>query len=341
VLRLLGAGAVAAVAGTSRPATAASDASGSPMRYVGVRWPAGAGSGRIRFADRTGRFGAWRRIAAGCGGGSGDDGGAAAEQSALVPVGGAGRFEVRLPPGGRAVALTAREGPPASAISAAQLTGCRYLNRAAWGADESLRFDATGAERYPQTYWPVQTLTVHHTATANDDPDPAARMRAIYRYQTIDQGYGDFGYHFLIDEAGSVYEGRYSGEDGIPGFDTQRRMVNAAHVGGFNAGNVGVVLLGTFIDREPTAAARHTLIRLLAAIAGCTGLDPLATTSYVNPISGATRTLPVIPGHRDWAATECPGGVLYAQIPAIRQQVADLLAAGRVASFEPVAGAGS
>ncbi|GAA3347015.1 hypothetical protein GCM10020358_60200 [Amorphoplanes nipponensis] len=162
-------------------------------------------------------------------------------------------------------------------------------------------------------------------------------MRSIYRYQTLDRGYGDFGYHFLVDEAGSVYEGRYSGEDGVPGFDTQRRMVNASHVGGFNAGNVGVVLLGTFVDRAPTAAARDTLVRLLAAIAGWTGLDPLATTSYVNPISGATRTLPVIPGHRDWTATECPGGVLAAQLPAIRQQVADLLAAGPAPSLQPVA----
>jgi hypothetical protein len=347
VLGLLGAAAVTAVVGRNQPAAAApalpgtTAAPGSPVRYVGVRWPAGAGSGRIRFADRAGRFGAWRRIPAGCGGGSGDAGGTDAEQTALVPAGGAGRFEVQLPPGGHAVALTSGDRPRASAAVAAGLAGCRYLDRAAWGADESLRFDATGAERYPQTYWPVQTLTVHHTATANDDPDPAARMRSIYRYQTIDRGFGDFGYHFLIDEAGSVYEGRYSGEDGVPGLDAQRRMVNASHVTGFNAGNVGVVLLGTFVDRAPTAAARDTLVRLLAALAGWVGLDPLATASYVNPISGATRTLPVIPGHRDWMATDCPGGVLYAQLPAIRQEVAGLLTAGSARSLAPAVGARS
>nr|BFE74638.1 hypothetical protein GCM10020092_079390 [Actinoplanes digitatis] len=112
----------------------------------------------------------------------------------------------------------------------------------------------------------MQTFTVHHTATGNDDPDPAARMRSIYRYQAIDLGYGDFGYHFLIDEAGRVYEGRWSGGDALPGFDPAGWMVNASHVGGYNAGNVGVVLLGNFMQREPTAAARRSLTLLLAAL---------------------------------------------------------------------------
>jgi hypothetical protein len=33
---------------------------------------------------------------------------------------------------------------PASARDTAELAGCIYLNRAAWGADESLRFDDNG-----------------------------------------------------------------------------------------------------------------------------------------------------------------------------------------------------
>ena len=336
LLAVCGAGAMSAVVGADRAAAgipgtpAAADgvvSPGFPVDYVGVRWPAGTGSGRIRFVGRSGRLGGWQPILAGCGGGRGDDGGTAADRTALVPGGGAAGFEVQLPPGGRAVALDTTTGPAVSAAAArtASLAGCRYLSRAAWGADESLRFDAAGAERYPQTYWPVQTMTVHHTATGNDDPDPAARMRAVYRYQAVDLAYGDFGYHFLIDEAGRVYEGRHSGEDGIPGFDGQRRMVNASHVGGFNAGNVGVVLLGNYVDREPTAAARRTLVLLLAGISAWVGLDPLATVNYVNPISGVTRTVAAIPGHRDWMATECPGGVLHAQLPAIRQEVARLL----------------
>lgn len=204
-------------------------------------------------------------------------------------------------------------------------TPAGHLCRAAWGADESLRFDENGNERFPQTYWPVQTVTVHHTATENDDPDPAATVRGIYRFHAIDQDFGDIGYHFLIDEAGQVYEGRWSGTDGIPGFDPAGLMVNAAHVGGFNAGNVGIALIGTFTDRSPTPAACGSLTCLLAAIVDQQQIDPLATVDYVNPISGATRTVAAIPGHRDWAATLCPGDVLAGELAEIRQDVADML----------------
>jgi hypothetical protein len=314
----------------ARPATAGPVRPGYPVEYVGVRWPAKADGVRIRLAGPDGALGSWRQVRPGCGGGRGDGAATApATRSALVPAHGASGYQLDLPAGAAGVALNSTDGPPlALPVTGAErtrLAGRRYFSRAAWGADESLRFDETGAERYPQTYWPVQTLTVHHTATGNDDPDPAARMRAIYRFQTIDEDFGDFGYHFLIDEAGNVYEGRYSGEDPIPGFDAEGRMVNAAHVGGFNAGNVGIVLLGNFTDRAPTPAARGTLTLLLAAIAGWQRMDPLGTVQYVNPISGATRTVNTIAGHRDWAPTECPGTLLAADLQAIRQDVATLL----------------
>jgi hypothetical protein len=348
-LGLLGAGAAATVVGEADRAvagaapgrrlvprtlaassTAGVASPGFPVEYVAVRWPAGIDGGRIRFADRAGHLGRWQRIRAGCVGGRGD-GETEGVRGALVRACGALRYEVDLPSGASAVALNGADGPLTVAVAqpkAASFADCSYLSRAAWGADESLRFDDSGAERFPQTYWPVQTLTVHHTATANDDPDPAARMRAIYRNQAVELGFGDFGYHFLIDEAGRVYEGRWSGEDGIPGFDRTGQMVNAAHVGGFNAGNVGVVLLGNFVDRAPAVAAVRSLTLVLAAIAGWVGLDPLGIVDYVNPISGAMRTVPAIPGHRDWAATECPGAVLAGLLPTIRENVAGLLRSG-------------
>ncbi len=199
----------------------------------------------------------------------------------------------------------------------------RFLDRARWGADESLRFDPAGVEIWPAEFFDVQTVTVHHTATGNDDPDPAARVRAIYHNQAVVQGFGDIGYHFLIDERGRVYEGRRSGT-GIPGFDRAGQMVNAAHVLGFNAGNVGIALLGTLTDRTATRAARVSLTVLLAAVVRWHRLDPLGTVDYVNPISGATATVATIPGHRDWAPTECPGGPMYADLPALRRDVARL-----------------
>ena len=91
--------------------------------------------------------------------------------------------------------------------------GLTYLSRAGWGADESLRFEPDGTEKFPTAFFDVQTLTVHHTVTANSDPDPAATVRAIYFFQCITEDFGDIGYHLLIDQAGTVYEGRYSGPD--------------------------------------------------------------------------------------------------------------------------------
>jgi uncharacterized protein with LGFP repeats len=207
----------------------------------------------------------------------------------------------------------------------------RYLSRAGWGADESLRLNPDGTENWPAEYYPVQTLTVHHTAGQNDDPDPAATMRAIYYYDAITQGWGDFGYHLAIDEAGTVYEGRYSGADPVPvfggalGADGRPQMVTGAHVQGFNSGNIGVVLLGNFTSQLPTAAARRSLDVVLAMLAGVAKLDPLGVTNYVNPVSGATKTVDTISGHRDWAATECPGNTFYPQLPSVRQEVAQLL----------------
>ena len=107
-------------------------------------------------------------------------------------------------------------------------------------------------------------MTVHHTATANGDADPAATVRAIYRYQAVDRGFGDIGYQYLIDESGRVYEGRYSGTDSYPGHDADGvNVVTAAHVGGFNSGNTGIALLGTLTSLEPTPAARSSLEGLL------------------------------------------------------------------------------
>ena len=54
-------------------------------------------------------------------------------------------------------------------------------------------------------------------------------------------------------------------------------------------------------------------------------VDPLGRVAYVNPISGATRDVDAIAGHRDWNATECPGDALYARLPALRARVARLL----------------
>src|SRR5215470_13248489 len=94
-----------------------------------------------------------------------------------------------------------------------------YMNRAAWGADESLRYTNNGGYWDPEWY-PVKTLTVHHTGFVVD-PDGPTAVNDIYVKQTLygdgttggGVGWGDIGYNLLIDDQGVVYEGRWSGSD--------------------------------------------------------------------------------------------------------------------------------
>jgi hypothetical protein len=203
------------------------------------------------------------------------------------------------------------------------------ISRAGWSADESLRFDANGNEIWAPVFQPIQKLIVHHTATQNHDPDPAATVRAIYYYHSVTQGWGDVGYNFLIDEAGNIYEGRYArtynpGESPTEQ-DAAGNGVTGAHALGFNSGTVGIAILGTLTNQDATPAARDAVTRLLAWIAGGHGLDPHGSAPYTNPVSGTQKTFPNIAGHRDVAATECPGGVFYATLPTLRDAVAALI----------------
>ena len=308
-----------------------------PVGHLGVSWvgPELGGHLRLRYADG---WRDWRPLRA--------LDSADRRRRSLMWVGPATAYELRPDAASvdvRVHAINTVDGP-ASTVRLESPTDLRrlasggpqlgrpfpYLSRAGWGADESLRFGPDGTESFPTAFFDVQTLTVHHTVTANSDPDPAATVRAIYFFQAVTEDFGDIGYHLLIDQAGVVYEGRYSGPDPLPVFGPRQvgprpSMCNGAHVAGFNAGNVGVALLGDLTSIGPTPAARESLVKVLAALASTTRLNPLGTTNYVNPISGATRTVSTIAGHRDWAATQCPGNTFYPMLPEVRTDVAALM----------------
>jgi hypothetical protein len=205
----------------------------------------------------------------------------------------------------------------------------KVIPRIDWGADEAYRFDSSGSEIWPPAFYPVQKLIVHHTATQNNDPDPAATVRSIYYYHAVTQGWGDIGYNFLVDEAGNIYEGRHTFDYASGSSPTEENSagygVTAAHVLGYNSGTVGIALLGTLSSQDATAAARDALERLLAWEADHHGIDPQGASLYTNPVNGTEATFPNIAGHRDLAATECPGGALYATLPTIRADIARML----------------
>lgn len=302
-----------------------------PLTHLSV---AGAESVRIRTADG---WQPWQPVVdCPCG-----PDGSSVRRRTLVPAAGALDYEVR----GNAVRVTevnTVDGPArATADPEAPLPFTapkeflpRYLSRAAWGADESYRLNPDGTLDTPPAFYPVQTLTVHHSGEDNPDPDPISHIRGIYYNQAVVNDWGDIGYQLIIDERGRVYEGTYSDPDPVPVFGPELSaaglpmMVNGSHVGGFNAGNVGICVLGNYMLAPPSAASVRSLTLVLALLAAATRLDPLGTTDYVNPVSGVRATIATIAGHQDWhnanpaaGATLCPGDHLYGLLPSIRTNV--------------------
>jgi hypothetical protein len=223
-------------------------------------------------------------------------------------------------------------GTPAAAAATTQPP---VRSRAEWGADESLR---SGSPSFAK----VQKLIVHHTAGSNSYSSRAeaeSQLRSILYFHTQTRGWSDIGYNFLIDKFGTIYEGRWSrpypaGVDPT-GDDVDGDGVVGAHTGGWNSGTLGVAMLGTHTDADITPAARESLEALLAWSAARNGIDPAATEQFTNPSSGATRTTPNVAGHRDYGSTECPGGALYATLPALRRAVAARMAGDSTAPSTP------
>lgn len=181
------------------------------------------------------------------------------------------------------------------------------IPRSAWGADESYRFNK-GKEIWTPKIVPAKKITVHHTATSNSDPNPAATMRAIYYYHAVTQKWGDIGYNYVVDRYGNIYEGRYGGAD-----------VVAAHVYGHNEGNMGVAALGTYASSSISKELEGSLVSLLAWEAARRGIDPLGSSFFVD------MNLPNILGHREAVTTTCPGDNLFDYLPRVRTQVKGLI----------------
>ncbi|GAA1720881.1 hypothetical protein GCM10009809_15660 [Isoptericola hypogeus] len=178
-------------------------------------------------------------------------------------------------------------------------------SRAAWGADESL---ATWEPEQGQ----IRAAAIHHTAhsdTANAyaAADVPAILRGIYAYHAKTLGWGDIGYNFLVDRYGRVWEGRKGGIT---------KQTIAAHARGYNTNSTGISVLGNFDTGTVPDAAVDAVVRLAAWKLALHGVDADATTVI------GDATLPTIFGHRDVAATACPGASLYQRLGEIRRRAA-------------------
>ncbi len=151
------------------------------------------------------------------------------------------------------------------------------IPRAAWGAAPP------GPGLVPHT---IDRATIHHTGVVLADnrraPTRLLEWDALHRHE---RGWADLAYHFVVDRNGHLYEGRdpaYRG-DTATSYDPAGRLLVACE--------------GSFSEQSPTRRQLDALVGILTWAAASYGFTPTA-----------------IDGHRDLAATDCPGDTLYAAI---------------------------
>jgi N-acetylmuramoyl-L-alanine amidase len=132
----------------------------------------------------------------------------------------------------------------------------------------------------------VTRITVHHTGEHGswDNLPDTEIVQRIESYHRNEKDWAAIGYHFLVGKDGRVYEGRPAQYQG-------------AHTSTQNENNLGISVIGDFMNRPPSS-------RQLAALKAF--LDDKRSEYGV----GRGR----IYGHRDLHASLCPGDALYAWV---------------------------
>jgi hypothetical protein len=146
------------------------------------------------------------------------------------------------------------------------------LCREAWGA-------APAAAGRPHQ---IQQITVHHSAglLTNNRAVPARLLG--YQRNHQQRGWVDLAYHWIVDAEGNLYEGRSTDYAGDTATDYDP------------AGHFLALCDGNFEEQALPPAQLDGLARLLAWAVQRYGLG-----------------VELISGHRDHAATACPGAALY------------------------------
>ncbi len=197
------------------------------------------------------------------------------------------------------------DGSDAAQLAAAVFTPKPVIySRAQWGADESIR------EKSSLHYGDVHAGFVHHTVNANDytRSEVPGILRSIYAYHVKSRGWSDIGYNFLIDRFGRIWEGRYGGVD---------RPVVGAHTLGYNDDSFAASAIGNYQIAKPSTAMIQAYATLFAWKLSLHGVDAASTHQWVTK-----KWFEAINGHRDAAATLCPGQYLYDKLPTIRKLAA-------------------
>ena len=181
------------------------------------------------------------------------------------------------------------------------------VSRSVWGAGWSLTDDKIYKDA--PTIVTVTHLVVHHSATGNTNTNWGAVVASFFDYHVNTNGWSDIAYNYLVAPDGTLFVGRGGGDN-----------VQGAHMCGRNANTMGVCMIGTYVSAQPTTESVDKLVKILAWKASQRGIDVLGSSVLAN----YGINLANLCGHSDGCGsgyTECPGDLLWAQLPTIRQRV--------------------
>ncbi len=139
---------------------------------------------------------------------------------------------------------------------------------------------------------------IHHTAVATDYSTSLttskAKVRGIQNYHIDSNGWCDIGYHFVVDAAGNIFEGRVG---------SMTSLIRGAHDGN-NTDSFGFNLMGNFETQNPSAVGRDALYDVIAWRMPSIW-SPYGSGSYNG------NTVGYLDGHNKVKATACPGSNFY------------------------------
>jgi hypothetical protein len=181
------------------------------------------------------------------------------------------------------------------------------VSRSVWGAAWSLTDDKIYKDN--PTIVTVTHLVVHHSATANTSTNWGSVVASFFDYHVNTNGWSDIAYNYLVAPDGTLFVGRGGGDN-----------VQGAHMCARNTNTMGVCVIGTYVSTQPTSASVDKLVQILAWKASQRGINVLGSSN----LASYGINLANLCGHSDGCGsgyTECPGDLLWAQLPSIRQRV--------------------
>ncbi len=188
----------------------------------------------------------------------------------------------------------------------------KVVTAEAWGA----RPPKSGTFPFQRTI--PRYVIVHHTDNPNP-PNDASKgtiegsiqlARIIQNAHMDDNDWSDSGHNFLNTTGGFILEGRHGSLDAVKkGFCIQSAHA-AQEPGKLANGNQspGIENEGNFMTFSMGQKQWQSLVELCISLCDSCNISPLN-----------------IKGHRDFSNTDCPGDLLYSQLPRLRKQVADKL----------------